>query len=141
MTLYYKNIFFSFSLSALFPVSIHTVFDLFKNFPKSEYSPSSILMIQLIFFILKDSVEGFREEACAFRNARERAKTQRDDIIAAANDRIMGISKDTFTLKTSMCNMTQSTVEAGAIDSETSADELAQNVDQSLGLFNKRLQR
>lgn len=71
------------------------------------------------------SIGQFREGTGAFRNARDWAKTQRDELIAAANGRVIGMPKETSVLESSTHSMSQSTIEPIALESETSADELS----------------
>ena len=97
-------------------------------------------MTQLRSFAMTDAAQRFREGACAFRNARDWANTQRDELIAAANARVTGIPKETSTLESSH-SMSQSTIEPMALETETSADELSQDVGQGSSLSHKRLKR
>ena len=98
-------------------------------------------MTQLRSFAMTDAAERFREAACAFRNARDWAKIQRDELIAAANSRVIGMPKETSTLEPSAQSISQSTMEPGAPESETSADELSQDVGPGSSLSHKRLKR
>ena len=52
-------------------------------------------MTQLRGWLLTDTPETFRQAVGAFRNARDWAKTQRDEIIAAANGRLTGMPRET----------------------------------------------
>ena len=98
-------------------------------------------MTQLGGWALTGSIGQFREGTSAFRNARDWAKTRRDELIAAANGRAVGIPKETSTLEPSTHSMSQSTVEPDAPESETSADELSQAVGPGSSLPRKRLKR
>jgi len=98
-------------------------------------------MTQLRSFAMTDAAERFREAASAFRNARDWAKTQRDELIAAANGRVMDMPRETSTLEPSLHSMSQSTIEMVALESETSADELSQDVSRGSSLANKRRKR
>jgi len=98
-------------------------------------------MTQLRGWLLTDTPETFRQGVCAFRNARDWANTQRHELIAAANSRVTDIPGETSTLEPSTHSMSQSTIGAHAPESETSADELSQDVGRGSSLFNKRLKR
>ena len=98
-------------------------------------------MTQLGGWALTGSSKQFREGASAFRNARDWAKTQRDELIAAANSRVVGIPRETSTLEPSTQSISQSTIGPGALESETSADELSQDVGRGSSLSNKPLKR
>ena len=108
--------------------------------PNVEDSPE-YHMTQLRSFAMTDTAERFREGAGIFRNARESAKKQRDELIAAVNGRVKSMPKETSTLERSTQSMSQSTVEQNALESETSADELSQDVGRGWSLSNKRLRR
>jgi len=82
-------------------------------------------MTQVGGWALTGSIGQFREGTGAFRNARDWAKTQRDELIAAANGRVIGMPKETSVLESSTHSMSQSTIEPVALESETSADELS----------------
>ena len=109
--------------------------------PIDSEGPPEYYMTQLRSFAMTDTAERFREGAGAFRNARDWAKEQRDRHIAAANSRLIGIPKETSTLEPSTHSMSQSTVGPDAVESETSADELSQDVGPSSSFSNKRLKR
>lgn len=98
-------------------------------------------MTQLRSFAMTDAAERFREGASAFRNARDWAKTQRDELIAAANGRVTGIPRETSTLEPSSHSMSQSTMDPDAPESETSVDELSQDVGPGSSHSRKRLKR
>ncbi len=98
-------------------------------------------MTQLRGWLLTDTPETFRQGVGAFRNARDWAKEQRDQLIASTNGRITGMPRDASTLEPSTHSMSQSTFEPDAPESETSADELSQDVDQDSSLSRKRLKR
>ena len=90
---------------------------------------------------LTGSPEQFRQGAGAFRNARDWAEAQRNSLITTANSRAIGTSKQTSNMESSSHSMSQSTVEPVALESETSADELSQDVGRGSSLSNKRLKR
>ncbi len=98
-------------------------------------------MTQLGGWALTGSAAQCRDGTSAFRNARDWAKIQRDEIIAAANGRVTGMSKETSTLESSSHSMSQFTIEPNPLESETSADELSQDVGRGSSLSNKRLKR
>jgi hypothetical protein len=98
-------------------------------------------MTQLRSFAMTDAAERFREGARAFRNARDWAKAQRDELIAVANGRVTGTPGETSTLEPSTYSISQSTIDADSPESETSADELSQDVGPASSLSRKRLKR
>lgn len=72
---------------------------------------------------------GFREQGTsAFRNARDRAKITRDELIAFANTRVTGMLREAFIQEPSSQSISQSIIEPDTLESETSADTLSQNV-------------
>jgi hypothetical protein len=98
-------------------------------------------MTQLRSFAMTDAAERFREGARAFRNARDWAKAQRDELIAVANSRVTDTPGETSTLEPSTYSISQSTIDADSPESETSADELSQDVGPDSSLSRKRLKR
>ncbi|KAL9123877.1 MAG: hypothetical protein Q9217_006736 [Psora testacea] len=98
-------------------------------------------MTQLRSFATTDTPESFRQGVGAFRNARDWTKEQRDKFIAAANGRLIDMPMEASTLGSSSHSMSQSTTEPVFLESETSADELSQDVIQGPSLFHKRLKR
>ena len=108
---------------------------------RPENPPPEYYMTQLNTFAITGTAERFREGVGAFRNARDWAKEQRDGLIEAANGRVMGMPKDTSTLEPSTHSMSQSSIGPNALESETSADELSQDVGRVSSLSNKRLKR
>ncbi|KAI9747367.1 MAG: hypothetical protein M4579_007481, partial [Chaenotheca gracillima] len=57
--------------------------------PREDKTSPEYYMTQLNTYTLTGTAERFREGASAFRNARDWAKEQRDDLIAAANARVI----------------------------------------------------
>ena len=98
-------------------------------------------MAQLRGWLLTDTPETFRQGVGAFRNARDWARTQRDELIVTANGRPTAMPGETSTLEPSTHSISQSTIELDALESETSADELSQDVGQSSSFSYKRLKR
>lgn len=105
-----------------------------------ETSPE-YFMNQLRSFAMTDTAERFREGATVFRNARDLTMEQRNEIIATANDRITSMSRESSTLESMLDTFSQSTNELVAPESETSADELAQDRSEGLSLSRKRRMR
>jgi len=106
-----------------------------------ERSPE-YYMTQLRSFALTDTPDVFRKGASALRNARDWAEEQRNELIAAANGRVIGVLKETSTLESSGHSMlSQSTNGPATLESETSADELAQDMSEGSSFSNKRLKR
>ncbi len=99
-------------------------------------------MTQLNAFAMTGTAERFREGASAFRNARDWAKEQRDQMIAAANGKAIGMPRETSTLESSGQSMlSQSTNDPAVLESETSADELTLEVSANANHPHKRLKR
>lgn len=98
-------------------------------------------MTQLGGWALTGSSEQFRQGASAFRNARDWAKEKRNMLIATANGRAIRIPNETSTLESSAHSVSQSTIEPVALESDTSADELSQHVNQDSSFSNKRFKR
>lgn len=111
---------------------------------KSIDSESSLEynMTQLEGWALTEFRETFLQGTGVFRNARDLAKAQRDGFIATANGRVIGMLRETFTLESSDHSiLSQSTNEPTALESETSADELAQDRSEGPSLSHRRLKR
>ena len=98
-------------------------------------------MTQLGGWALTGSIGQFREGTSAFRNARDWAKAQREELIAAANSRVTDMPTEASTLESSSHSMSQSTTEPIVLESETSADELAQDMSEGPSLSQERLRR
>jgi hypothetical protein len=100
-------------------------------------------MTQLRSFAMTDTAETFRQGASAFGNARDWAKEQRDEFVAAANTRAMDMDMDASTLEFSRDNSMQSfsTTEAAALESDTSPDELALDTHAITKPSKKRVKR
>ncbi len=109
--------------------------------PTDPENPPEYWMTQLNTYAITGTAERFREGVGAFRNARDWAKEQRDGLVTAANSRVIGMPKETSTLEPSTQSTSQSTIEPDTLGSETSADELSQDVDRVSSLSNKRLKR
>lgn len=108
--------------------------------PRNVETSPEYHMTQLRSLAMTDNAARFREGASAFRNARDWAKEQRDDLIAAANTRVIGMPRETSTLESSGHSMlSQSTHELAQLESETSADELALEVSVGTNTSHKRL--
>ncbi|KAL9117935.1 MAG: hypothetical protein Q9187_005522 [Circinaria calcarea] len=103
-----------------------------KNRP--EYS-----MNQLGAFAMTNNPETFRQGATAYRNARDWAKERRDEFIEAANTRMPVISTESPSLESSGYGEA-SISPAGPIlaETDTSADELALEVEQNSTSIGKR---
>ena len=94
---------------------------------------------QLRSFSMIDTSETFRQGAAAYRNARDWAKEKRDGFIEAANGRMPDRSTQSQSLESSGCGETSnSTAETVLVDSDTSADELALEEEQTYASFSKR---
>ena len=92
-------------------------------------------MTQLRSCALTDTPDLFREGASAFRNGRDWAEERRHELIAAANSRVTGKAREMSTLESSDHSMlSQSTSAPVALESETSADELTQDISEGSSL-------
>ena len=85
-------------------------------------------MTQLRSFAMTDTAEAFRQGASAFRNARDWAKENRDELIVAANVRVK-----------SMLSESSATEEISVLD--TSADELALGTSEGPNSSHRPLKR
>ena len=99
-------------------------------------------MTQINSFAMTGTAGRFREGASAFRNARDWAEERRNELITTANGRLKRMPKETSTLDSSGHSMqSQSTNGLAALESETSADELAQDMSEGSSYSRKRLKR
>ena len=99
-------------------------------------------MTQLGGWALTGSRETFLQGISAFRNARDWAKERRNELIATANSKVIGTTREPSTLDSSDLSMlSQSTTEPVAPESETSAYELAQDMSEGPSLSQGRLKR
>ncbi len=117
------------------------IYTIHQTQPIDPGNPPEYYISQLRSFAMTDTAERFREGAGAFRNARDWAKTQQDELIAVANSRVLGIHKETSILESSAYSMSQSIIETVVLESETSADELSQDIGQGSSFSHKRLKR
>ncbi|MCJ1402237.1 hypothetical protein MMC11_005457 [Xylographa trunciseda] len=117
------------------------VYTIHQTQPIDHENPPEYHMTQLNTFAITGTAERFREGVGAFRNARDWAKEQRDGLIVAANGRAMGMPKETTILEPPADSMSRSSIGPDAVESETSADELSQDVGRGPSLSNKRLKR
>lgn len=112
--------------------------------PGSEDLPE-YHMTQLRSFAMTDTAERFREGATAFRNARDWAKDRRNEVIAAANDRLADMpTATTTTTSESSGENTSSRSTNGVVgpDSATSAEvQVVLAVSDASGLSYNRLKR
>lgn len=107
----------------------------------SDERLSEYHMTQLGGWALTGSSGQFRQGASAFRNARDWAKEKRNELIATANGKAISMPKDISNLESSSHSMSRSTIEPDVLESETSADELSQDVSRGSSLSNKRRKR
>jgi hypothetical protein len=108
--------------------------------PKAPGGEPEYHMTQLGAWALTGSSRQFREGAGAFRNTRDWAKEQRDELIVDANSRVVDISTEMSTsgsLGSGILSL--STIEPTLHESDTSADELALGMSASVPLSPKRL--
>lgn len=118
------------------------IYTIHPSKPTDPGNPPQYNMTQLRSFALTDTPDVFRKGASALRNARDWAEQQRNELIAAANGRVIGLPKETSSLESSGHSMqSQSTNGPAALASETSADELAQDMSESSSHSHKRLKR
>ena len=91
---------------------------------------------------LTGSIGQFREGTSSFRNARNWGENAtRGELKVAVNNRVIDMARDTSAFEPSTHGMYQSTVEPLTPESETSADELSQDVSQGSSLSHWRLKR
>ena len=81
-------------------------------------------LTQLRGWDMTDSPDTFRQGAGALRNARELAKEKREELIAAANSKLLNAERSDLVSSTQSL-VSPSSDEPVRVDSDTSADELA----------------
>lgn len=99
---------------------------------KDTKFPTEYHMTKLRSFIMTDTPESFRQGASALRNARDWAKEKREVLIAAANRKVPTAEHSDLVSSTNSA-VSLSSNEATQPESETSADELAVDVDTFAG--------
>ena len=109
-----------------------TIYSTHPTLSNDPQNPIEYRITQLRGWKMTDIPDTFREGACAIRNARDWAKEKRDELIAAANGKVL----DTEYLE--LVSSTQSFVsslsnEPAHLESETSADELALDINTFAG--------
>jgi hypothetical protein len=82
-------------------------------------------MNQFGAFAMTHNPEVFRQRATAYRNARDWVKKKRDEFIEAANGRVTSLPQDMSFESSGYSEPSTSTNRATALESDTSADELA----------------
>ena len=118
------------------------IYTIHSTKPTDPDSSPEYYMTQLNSFAMTGTAGRFREGASAFRNARDWAEERRNEIITTANGRLKGMPRETSTLESSGHSMqSQSTNGPAALESETSADELAQDMSEGSSFSHKRLKR
>ena len=111
------------------------VYTIHPTKPIDPNSSPEYYMTQLRSFALTDTPDIFREGASAFRNGRDWAEKRRNELIAAANGRVTGIAREISTLESSNHSMLSQSISAPvALESEISADELAQDMSEGPSL-------
>jgi hypothetical protein len=98
-------------------------------------------MNQLRGWTLTDGPETFRQGATAYRNGRDWAKEKRDEFIEAANGRVTSPPQDMSFESSGYSEPSTSTNRATALESDTSADELALDEGLMTRRSGKRLKR
>ena len=107
--------------------------------PLDPEDPPEFHMTQLGGWDLTGSYDQFRQGASALRNARDWAKEQRDQLVAAANSRVIGIPRETSISAPSIHSISESTIDPEVEASKRSVDELSEDVNTGPGYSNKRL--
>jgi len=110
--------------------------------PTGSENRPEYYMTQLNTWGMTGNPETFRQGAAAYRNARDWAKEKRDRFIEAANGRMPDIYTESQSLESSGYG-DASTLTAGPVlvESDTSADELALEEEQTYTSFSKRQRR
>jgi hypothetical protein len=99
-------------------------------------------MNQAEAFAMTRNVEIFRQGATAYRNARNWAKEKRDEFIETANGRVTSLPQDISFESSGYSELSTSTNMATALESDTSADELALDYETTTSQrSDKRLKR
>lgn len=118
------------------------VYTIHPTKPTDPGTSPEYFMTQLNSFAMTGTAERFREGASAFRNARDWAEERRNELITTADGRFKEMPRETSTLESSGHSLrSQSTNRPATLESETSADELAQEMSEGSSFSNKRLKR
>ncbi len=138
-TLYDNN---SYTITSTFHNGTLQLYTMHPAKSKGSESSPEYHMSHLRSFAMIDTAETFRAGAGALRNARDWAKDRRDELIAAANGRLVGMPMENTISESSSDNtLSQSTNEPVALESETSAEEAPRDESEAPCLSHKRLKR
>lgn len=105
-----------------------TVYTTHPTLSKDAKRPTEYRMTQLNSFAMTGNPDTFRQGAGALRNARDLAKDQREELIAAANSKVADAEYSDLVSSTQSF-VSLSSDEPVHLESETSADELALGVE------------
>lgn len=118
------------------------VYTIHPTKPTDPGNPPDYNRTKIEGYDLTGSRENFLQGSRSFRNARDWAKERRNELITIANGKLKGMPRETSTLKSTGHSMqSQSTNGPAASESETSTDELAQDMSEESSFSNKRLKR
>lgn len=84
---------------------------------------------QLGAYVITYALDTFRNSTLAYRNARDQTQQERDRLIASANAAAQRMSTDTRSFSRTSENIGLSTIARESSESDTSANELAINLD------------
>ncbi len=105
-----------------------TMYTTHPTLSKDAKRPTEYRMTQLNSFAMTGNPDTFRQGAGALRNARDLAKDQREELIAAANGKVADAEYSDLVSSTQSF-VSLSSDEPVHLESETSADELALGVE------------
>jgi hypothetical protein len=99
---------------------------MYTSHPTQPTSPGGrpeYCMNQLGAYAMTHNRETFRQGATAFRNARDYAKAQRDEVIKRANKRVNDSQVGTLAADATDASLDETTIEALSQESRTSLNE------------------
>ncbi|EGP82408.1 uncharacterized protein MYCGRDRAFT_51600, partial [Zymoseptoria tritici IPO323] len=105
---------------------------MYATHPRPSVAPAGepqYYMTQLGAYAMTHAPDTFRNGALAYRNARDWTQQERDRLIASANAAAQRMSTDTRSFSRTSENIGSSTMARESSESDTSADELAINLD------------
>lgn len=110
--------------------------------PTDPGTSPDYFMTQLNAFAMTGNAETFRKGASAFSDARDWAEERRDELITTANGRLKAMLRETSPLESSGHSLrSRSTNRTTTLESETSADEIAQDMSEGSSFSNKCVKR
>ncbi|EEP80989.1 predicted protein [Uncinocarpus reesii 1704] len=94
----------AYTVTAIYHGGLLKLFTTHLSAPKVKGGEAEYIMTQLRAFCMTDETQ-FREGAAAYRNARDWAKDKRDELIRAANERLIGSQSGSDSDRTDCCDV------------------------------------